>query len=91
MSFPKEQLEVSSTGRTAVIDNFQRLFLYQGGKKREFKLSSIDKGHREEVRAFLAAIKEGKPSPIPFESLVATTRTTFKVLESLQVGVPVSL
>lgn len=90
-AFPKERLEVSSTGRTAVIDNFQRLSLYQGGKKREFKLSTIDKGHREEVRAFLTAIQEGKQSPIPFESLMTTTRTTFKVIESLQVGVPVSL
>jgi predicted dehydrogenase len=91
VSVPKERVEVSSTGRTAVIDNFQRLSLFQNGKKREFKLASIDKGHREEVRAFLAAIHEGKPSPIPFESLIATTWTTFKVLESLQVGVPVSL
>ena len=88
---PKERLEISSTGRTAVIDNFQRLSLHQNGKKREFKLSSVDKGHREEVRAFLAAVGEGKASPIPFESLVATTRATFKIIESLQVGVPVSL
>ena len=54
-------------------------------------VSTIDKGHREEVRAFLTAIQEGKQSPIPFESLMTTTRTTFKVIESLQVGVPVSL
>ncbi len=84
-------MEISSTGRTAVIDNFQRLSLFQDGKKREFKLASINKGHRDEVRSFLAAIQEGTPSPIPFESLLATTRTTFKVLESLQVGVPISL
>ncbi len=90
-SLPKERLEISSTGRTAVIDNFQRLSLYQNGKKREFKLSSIDKGHRTEVREFLSAIQVGKPSPIPVASLVATTRTTFKIIESLQVGVPVSL
>lgn len=90
-SLPKERLEISSTGRTAVIDNFQRLTLHQNGKKREFKLSSIDKGHKNEVRGFLAAIQEGKPSPIPMDSLVATTRTTFKILESLQLGVPQKL
>ncbi|MCX6133375.1 MAG: bi-domain-containing oxidoreductase [Ignavibacteriales bacterium] len=90
-SLPKERLEISSTGRTAVIDNFQRLSLYQNGKKREFKLSSVDKGHRAEVREFLTAIEEGKPSPIPLQSLIATTQATFKIMESLQVGVPVSL
>jgi len=90
-SLPKERLEISSTGRSAVIDNFQRLSLYQQGKKREFKLSSVDKGHRDEVRAFLQAIQNGDPSPIPFESLVATTVATFRILESLQTGVPVAL
>jgi predicted dehydrogenase/threonine dehydrogenase-like Zn-dependent dehydrogenase len=91
VSLPKERLEISSTGRTAVIDNFQFLSLYQNGKKREFKLSSIDKGHRAEVHEFLTAIGEGKSSPIPLSSLVATTRATFKIMESLQLGVPVSL
>ena len=91
VSFPKERVEISSTGRTAVLDNFQRLSLFQNGKKREFKLSSIDKGHKDEVRAFLVAVQEGGSSPIPFESLAATTIATFKVLESLQVGAPVSM
>jgi predicted dehydrogenase/threonine dehydrogenase-like Zn-dependent dehydrogenase len=90
-SVPKERVEISSTGRTAAIDNFQRLSLYQQGKKREFKLSSIDKGHRDEVRAFLRAVQSGGPSPIPFESLVTTTAATFKILESLQTGAPVAL
>jgi predicted dehydrogenase len=90
-ALPKERVEISSTGRSAVIDNFQRLSLYQNGKKREFKLSSIDKGHREEVRRFLAAVQEGHVSPIPFDSLMATTMAALKTVESLQVGVPVEL
>jgi predicted dehydrogenase len=90
-AMPKERVEISSTGRSAVIDNFQHLTLYQQGKKRSFKLGAIDKGHRDEVRAFLQAIQHGSPSPISFESLVATTLATFKIVESLQVGVPVGL
>jgi len=90
-SLPKGRLEISSTGRTGVIDNFQRLSLYQNGKKREFKLSNIDKGHRDEVREFLASIQEGKPSPIAFDSIVATTLATLKAVQSLQLGTPVSL
>ena len=89
-AFPKERVEISSTGRTAVIDNFQRLSLYQNGKKREFKLSSIDKGHRDEVREFLTSLQEGRPSPIPFESISATTLATLKAVQSLQLGTPVS-
>ncbi|HCA79181.1 MAG TPA: oxidoreductase [Bacteroidetes bacterium] len=89
-SLPKERLEISTTGRTAVIDNFQRLSLYQSGKKREFKLSTIDKGHRDEVREFLASIQEGKPSPMAFDSIVASTLATLKAVQSLQLGTPVS-
>jgi predicted dehydrogenase/threonine dehydrogenase-like Zn-dependent dehydrogenase len=90
-ALPKERVEISSTGRSAVIDNFQQLCLYQNGKKREFKLSTVDKGHQEEVRRFLAAVQEGQASPIPFDSLMATTLATLKAVESLQVGVPVEL
>jgi len=43
------------------------------------------------VRRFLAAVQEGKASPIPFDSLMATTLATLKAVESLQVGVPVEL
>ena len=89
-SLPKERLEISTTGRTAVIDNFQRLSLYQSGKKRKFKLSTIDKGHRDEVREFLASIQEGKPSPMAFDSIVASTLATLKAVQSLQLGTPVS-
>lgn len=90
-SVPKERLEVSSTGRTAVIDNFQTLSLYQQGKRRDFKFSSVEKGHREEVKAFLHAIQNGAPSPIAFDSILTTTLTTFKIVESLQVGASVTL
>ncbi len=90
-SVPKEHLELYSTNRTAIIDNFQLLTLYQQGKKRTFRLSAIDKGHQEEVRQFLLAVRDGKPSPISLGSAVTTTLATFKIMESLQRGVPVSL
>ncbi|MBI3585903.1 MAG: bi-domain-containing oxidoreductase [Ignavibacteriales bacterium] len=90
-SVPKERLEVSSTGRTAVIDNFQTLSLYQQGKRRDFKFPSVEKGHREEVKAFLHAIQNGAPSPIAFDSMLTTTLATLKILESLQGGASVSL
>jgi predicted dehydrogenase/threonine dehydrogenase-like Zn-dependent dehydrogenase len=90
-SVPKEYIEISSTGRTAIIDNFQRLKLFKQEQLVESGTGTIQKGHREEVEAFLTAIKDGKESPISFESLVATTRATFKVLEALRKGMPVSL
>jgi predicted dehydrogenase/threonine dehydrogenase-like Zn-dependent dehydrogenase len=90
-SVPKEYIEISSTGRTAIIDNFQRLKLFRQEKLTETSSGTIQKGHREEIEAFLSAIKDGKESPMSFESLVMTTRITFKVQEALRKGMPVSL
>jgi predicted dehydrogenase/threonine dehydrogenase-like Zn-dependent dehydrogenase len=90
-SVPKEYVEISSTGRTAIIENFQRLKLFKQEKMVESGSSTIQKGHREEVEAFLTAIRDGRESPISFESLVATTRATFKALEALRKGMPVNL
>lgn len=90
-SVPKEQIEIFSTNRTAIVENFKMLTLHQQGKKRTFKLSAIEKGHKEEVRQFLLSVRDGKPSPISLESAVTTTLTTFKITESLQRGVRVSV
>ncbi|HEY4611989.1 MAG TPA: bi-domain-containing oxidoreductase [Bacteroidota bacterium] len=90
-SVPKERVEISSTNRTAILDNFQRLMLFQQGKRREFKLSTIEKGHKEEIRLFMMAVRDGKPSPIPMESVVVTTLTTFKIVESLFAGRPMTV
>lgn len=87
----KERIEMFSTGRTAIIENFQRLILYQQEKRREFKLTKIDKGHREEVRTFLEAVRQGGTSPISFDHIVSSTLTTFKIVESLKIGAPVSV
>jgi hypothetical protein len=40
-----------------------------------------DKGHTAEVAAFIKAVQEGAPPPIPFEEIVEVTRTSFEVVE----------
>jgi hypothetical protein len=43
------------------------------------KLWHQDKGHKAELRAFVEAVQDGGPSPIPFEQIVEVTRTTIKL------------
>ena len=47
-----------------------------------------DKGQRHELAHFVEASRTGAPMPIPFESLVATTKATIAVGESLSSGRP---
>jgi predicted dehydrogenase/threonine dehydrogenase-like Zn-dependent dehydrogenase len=88
-SFPKERLEVFCAGRILQLDNFRRLrgFGWPGFKR--MNLWRQDKGNRACVAAFVEAIRQGKPAPIPLEELIATTVTTFSVVEALRKGVPV--
>jgi len=79
----KERLEVHGGGRSAVLDDFRQLHLYHGGKeKTEGGRLRQDKGHKEECRAFLRALAEGAPSPIPLDEVITSTRVTLLARDS---------
>ena len=81
----KEYLEVFSSGQVAVINDFKDLSLF-GKSVKNSSLSSQDKGHKQGVKAFLDAIREGKNSPIPFNEIYHSMLCTFKVEESIKMG-----
>lgn len=87
---PKEYLEIFCSGATAVIDDFRALRVV-GAKSLEDRSKTQDKGHAEELRAFAEAIRNGRPSPVPFAESHLSMLATFKVLESLSQGRVVSL
>lgn len=90
-SYPKERLEVFGGGAIAVLDDFRELTISRDGKRKSVKKLSQDKGFDEEIAAFVAAVKSGATHPIPLASLVATTRATFAMEESLRTGQPVAV
>jgi polar amino acid transport system substrate-binding protein len=85
-SMPKERIEVFGGGNIGIINDFMDGIFFRDGKT--IKLKSSGKGHKEEITAFLNAVKDGKESPISFRSICLTTLTTFKILDSLYTGLP---
>ncbi|MFZ2955971.1 MAG: bi-domain-containing oxidoreductase [Candidatus Ozemobacteraceae bacterium] len=85
-AMPKERLEISGAGKIVVIDDFKGGEVYKNNASE--KLRASGKGHKEEVEAFLKAVKSGLPSPIDFQSMCLTTITTFRILDSLATGLP---
>lgn len=90
-ALPKERIEIFGAGRSFVLDDFRRATSYQQGRASETKLRAQDKGQAAEVRALCALVRAGTPAPIPLAELVATTRATFRIRESLRTGTPCAL
>jgi polar amino acid transport system substrate-binding protein len=89
----KERLEILGGGATAVVEDFRRTTLSRAGRAQRFPRwgSRQDKGHLGEISAFVEAVRQGNPPPIPFSELALSTLVTFKILESIQQGKAVSI
>ena len=83
---PKERIEVFCGGSIAVVDDFRELHIY-GDSVKSSKLKKQDKGHAAGVRAFVEALRNGAPSPIPFDEIVGITWATFGVMDKLRVKI----
>jgi len=90
--YPKETLDAAAGGRSARLDNFEKAAVWVGRRRSTARSrGGQDKGQRLELARFVEASRTGAPMPIPLESLVATTRATIAVGESLSSGRPVQV
>jgi predicted dehydrogenase len=87
--YPKETFDIAAGGRSARLDNFKKATAWNGRRQSTTRpRGGLDKGQRAELTEFVQAVLTGAPMPIPVESLVATTRATIGVGESLLSGCP---
>jgi predicted dehydrogenase len=82
-SLAKEYIEVFASGTTAILNDFKELRIYGIGKPYRKKLINQNKGQKEMVEGFVNGIIDNGSAPIPFSEIVAVTKTSFKVLESI--------
>lgn len=82
-SFPKERLEVFCGEAVLQLDNFRKMkgFNWPGFKK--MNLMQQDKGQQACAAAFIEAIENGEPSPIPFEEIMEVTNACFDVMDQI--------
>ena len=80
--YQKETLDAAGAGRSARLDNFRKATVWNGRKENATK-ARPDKGQATQLEKFTEACLTGGPMPISVESLVATTRATIAVGESL--------
>lgn len=81
-SYPKEILEVFSDERILKMENFRVTRGYGFSAFRKFKTMRQDKGHKNEIAAFIDLIHTGGEPLIPFDQLANVTHSTFVAMES---------
>jgi predicted dehydrogenase/threonine dehydrogenase-like Zn-dependent dehydrogenase len=77
--FPKERLEMFTGQKILQLDNFKTLKGYGFKGFNMMKLWRQDKGHRNEMKAFIDSVRDGKPSPIQFEEIIEVTKITLEL------------
>jgi predicted dehydrogenase len=87
---PKERIEAFSGDRTAILDDYRALELFEPAGKRRAREQRQEKGHQQEVVAFLRAVEQGEP-PVPLQELANVSLATLAAVESLRTGRPVRL
>jgi predicted dehydrogenase/threonine dehydrogenase-like Zn-dependent dehydrogenase len=87
----KEYIEVFADDKSAKLIDFRELILYEGSKKKNIKLSSQNKGQAGEIKYFFDQIRGIVPTINSFEEIFFGSLTTFKILESLRTGKPVTV
>ncbi|HEU4769504.1 MAG TPA: bi-domain-containing oxidoreductase [Pyrinomonadaceae bacterium] len=83
-SLPKERVEIFGGSRSFVLDDFRRATLHKNGSEEQVTLKAQDKGQQAQVQQICASILHGTEAPIRVNDLAATTRATFRILDSLR-------
>ncbi len=80
-SQPKEHFRIAGADWEVEIDNWtkSRGRGIHGFDRGGFWMASPDKGHRWAVQAFLRAVRDGGPAPIPFDELMEVSRWSIRM------------
>jgi predicted dehydrogenase/threonine dehydrogenase-like Zn-dependent dehydrogenase len=87
---PKEWIDAHAGSASGTLDDFRTLTTYGGGDTAPRRERRPEKGHREEIAAFLAGVRDGR-HPIPLREIENVHQTTFAIVDSLRTGGPVAV
>jgi polar amino acid transport system substrate-binding protein len=81
-AMPKERVEVSGGGRSALIEDFREVQLWHRGKRKCKTWSRQDKGQRAEIDCWAKGLRDGT-CPMPFEEIANVHRACLGAIRSL--------
>lgn len=87
-SFSRERFEVFCEDSVAVIEDFRRGLLVQGGRSRNLKKLSMDMGYRGEMEGFFENVQKTLDYGKVFEHYITSSLVTLKAAQALSTGQP---
>jgi predicted dehydrogenase len=88
---PKERLEVFCGGAVGLVDDFRALELARDGKRRRQRSRRQEKGHREELRAFVDLALGAEPRVLTPSDVFWSSALTLQTTAALRLGRPVAI
>ena len=85
-SFPKERIEAFAGDAVLQLDNFKKLRGYSWPGFRADRAWRQDKGQQACAAAFVAAIRNGAPAPIPVDELLENARVSIELARRQREG-----
>lgn len=90
-AYSRERFEVFCDGKVGMLDDFRRVEIVERGRRRVTRSWNQEMGYAEELSTFIMAVQGRTPNPLPFEEVRCSTLATFRVVESLVKGQPLSV
>lgn len=87
----RERLEVLGAGLAATLDDYRRLTLARGGRVRRIRRREAARGHEEELRTWIAAVRGEEPPPVTASAYAANTLCCLAALDSVRTGRPIAV
>jgi predicted dehydrogenase len=88
-SFPKERVQVFADGKILELDNWRKLKGYGWRGFKALNLWRQDKGNAACIRSWVAALRNGGRSPIPFDEIMEVSRWALLSVKGDQVSTSV--
>jgi predicted dehydrogenase/threonine dehydrogenase-like Zn-dependent dehydrogenase len=90
-SMSRERVEIFSQGAACVIENFRVTRFFGLGRPKSVRTWRQDRGHRNELRVWIEALRQGDAAPVPFATYVAATLATFALAQAVRTASPVQV
>ena len=88
--YPQERITVLAKGQVAILDDFAKLTC-TAGRCAGAWARGAQMGHKEQLRAFVAAVRGEPNSLLTWEDASLATLSVFAAQESIRTGQPVEL